>query len=245
MPAAHARTAVRQGGTRIAFDRRSRAADQGSQAAALLRLTDDLDEYLARSADGGRCRARTHRPRLRRTALVVPRALAGARGRGSRHSRAAAARTSRCSMRAAKRRPSRCLAPPLPASPMYRSTIGSPTPISPPCSGASRPRTSSATWSASSGWARTAAMCPGRALRSSAQRNKPADTDISPDESGEGIAIQLFTSGTTAAPKAARPAPRQSALLHPGHRRVRLGVGATRPRWSACRPITLPESRRC
>ena len=30
-----------------------------------------------------------------------------------------------------------------------------------------------------------------------------ADTDISPDESGDAIAIQLFTSGTTAAPKAA------------------------------------------
>jgi acyl-CoA synthetase (AMP-forming)/AMP-acid ligase II len=32
---------------------------------------------------------------------------------------------------------------------------------------------------------------------------RPADTDISPDASGDGIAIQLFTSGTTAAPKAA------------------------------------------
>jgi len=30
-----------------------------------------------------------------------------------------------------------------------------------------------------------------------------ADTEIAPDESGDGIAIQLFTSGTTAAPKAA------------------------------------------
>ncbi len=30
-----------------------------------------------------------------------------------------------------------------------------------------------------------------------------ADTDLSPEESGDGIAIQLFTSGTTAAPKAA------------------------------------------
>jgi acyl-CoA synthetase (AMP-forming)/AMP-acid ligase II len=32
---------------------------------------------------------------------------------------------------------------------------------------------------------------------------KPADSEISPDETGDGIAIQLFTSGTTAAPKAA------------------------------------------
>ena len=32
---------------------------------------------------------------------------------------------------------------------------------------------------------------------------RPADREISPDESGDGIAIQLFTSGTTAAPKAA------------------------------------------
>ena len=32
---------------------------------------------------------------------------------------------------------------------------------------------------------------------------RPAEGEISPDETGDGIAIQLFTSGTTAAPKAA------------------------------------------
>ena len=103
---------------------------------------------------------------MRRTALVLPRSPASRARCGSAHFNVRSARMSRCSMRTAKRRPSRCLAPPLPAFPMYRSTTGSPTPILPHCCSASHPPASSAMWSASSGSALTPATGAGaRRLR--------------------------------------------------------------------------------
>ena len=181
---------------------------------------------------------------MRRTALVLRRTLGRPRVARQPPFARAVARMSRCWMRTAKRRRSHCLALPLPASLMYRSTTGSPTPIFRPCSSASRPRASSATWSVSGGSPRRAAIWPGHALRSSARRKSRPTAKF------------RRTNPATGSPSSSSPAARPPRRRRPCcatricSRTSWAPWNLARHRWtkqrsSACRLITLPESRRC